>query len=301
MHVLGAAATCLVSAALLGLADAASQRRQFLESPNDMPSQEPVEPSLRKALAGRHHIFVDFHPAGPKSAGTVPSQPMQLSDDTDMLYEVASHAATMLAPVQRLEDFAGSFISPPPSPAGGAEPLEPPELDPTRTYLDVLYSWIAFLLMSILVYFTCYKSCMPPPSPLGDVEPRLEDLQKTFTTGHWLCFEDSSICFCSFCCLALRWSDTQGLVKILGFWAAFGAFSIMGLFNGLFALGPLFTTGLMLYYRQQLRQKLDLDSHTCGSCCADCCYIFWCPCCAVAQEARIAKDAIESGHEFQEG
>lgn len=306
MAVLGAATTILVFAALLRQSDAASQRRQFLASPIDASAQEPSEPLLRKALAGRHDNASDFHPLSQKSVGTVPrqpistipSQPTNASDNADMLYEVASQAAAILSPMQSLEDLAESFISPPPSPAEPA--IDRPQLGVTRTYPETVLSWIFFVLMSLLVYFTCYKSCLPPPSRLEGAEPQLEDLQKSFTTGHWSCFEDSSICWCSFCCMALRWSDTQSLFKMLGFWAAFSAFAIMMLLNGLSALGPLFTTGLMLYYRQQLRQKLGLEAHTCGTCCTDCCFVFWCPCCAIAQEALLAKHAIETGHEFQE-
>eukprot|EP00928_Gymnodinium_smaydae_P034460 TRINITY_DN24409_c1_g4_i1.p1 TRINITY_DN24409_c1_g4~~TRINITY_DN24409_c1_g4_i1.p1 ORF type:complete len:295 (+),score=18.38 TRINITY_DN24409_c1_g4_i1:667-1551(+) len=65
---------------------------------------------------------------------------------------------------------------------------------------------------------------------------------------------------------------------------------------GCFVFGC-FTTILMVYYRQQLRDKFALPSHTAEIYAEDFCYLFWCPCCGIAQEARAVNEAHQIGHE----
>lgn len=209
---------------------------------------------------------------------------------------------SVITTVNSIDKLAGAMLfSPPPTAA-----MEDPQLQfSSRTFLaylsQVVASWTLVILTLLVALFCCYRPCSPPPTRIEGVPALafedLQDLQKGFTNGHWMCLEDSSTCICSFLCPILRWSDTASLAYGLGFFAAFALISLMLLFNMFVAVGPFFTAGLMCYYRQELRQKLKLDHHTCGTCCIDCCYVFWCPCCALAQEARIVKNGIQSGVE----
>lgn len=64
---------------------------------------------------------------------------------------------------------------------------------------------------------------------------------------------------------------------------------------GIFFFG-IFTTGAMLYFRQKMRMVLDVEHGDFRTCFLDCCFLFWCPCCAIAQEARVVQEAYATNH-----
>lgn len=174
--------------------------------------------------------------------------------------------------------------------------IQPPSL---RMYLiDVVATWVVWLAFALATYFCCYRplSTLPEKKPEAQVDSAA--LEELFNSGHWRCLDDSNICFFSFCCPSLRWSDNISLAGFLGFFAALVAFSFMVLLNEAsdFAAYGIFTAILIMYYRQQLRQKLGIQSGTFQTCCTDFCFACWCPCCAIAQEANIVHKAVQMGH-----
>jgi Cys-rich protein (TIGR01571 family) len=168
-------------------------------------------------------------------------------------------------------------------------------------WLGVLTTWTFLLALTLAVYFCYYRTSSPVPQrtaeePIADLDKHLETLM---ITGHWRCFEDANICMCSFCCPSLRWADTMSLAKLLTFWVAFALFFGVEFVSSVIfgsSIGLLYAC-LMLYFRHQLRDKIGVESWTFLSLFRDFCFLCWCPCCAIAQEARIVRDAIENGHE----
>lgn len=168
---------------------------------------------------------------------------------------------------------------------------------------ESFFSWLVWVVVAVIMYLTtAYRSAMPLPerSPTAQATAAdTEALEKLFVNGHFRCTEDTNICICSFFCPALRWSDTESLLRFLPFRGAFAAFAGVALLSTLVSgavLGGVLSF-LLLYYRQRLREKINLEAWTCGTCFLDFCYVCWCPCCAIAQEARIAKFGTENGLE----
>jgi Cys-rich protein (TIGR01571 family) len=176
-------------------------------------------------------------------------------------------------------------------------------------------SWATWLFVVLAFYGCgCYRNRFlpiePKASPADNINPELVEL---FENGHWRCTQDSTICIYSFLCPALRWADTTelaGFPQTWGccwgfyqepgfwkFWAAFFAFQgivLLDLIGNGSAFG-LFSALLLLYFRSQLRDKLGVD-RTCCSYFSDFCFVLWCSCCAIAQEARIVQKGIENGY-----
>lgn len=165
--------------------------------------------------------------------------------------------------------------------------------------IESFYSWATWFLLALIGYVFFYRLQSPVPQKKADVLPDQVRLEELLSNGHWQCFEDSNICVCSFFCSCLRWADTTSLAGWMTFLTAFAAFCFVALLNSITTGGiyGFFTAFLALYFRHQLRDKLGVESWTFATCCRDFCYICWCPCCAIAQEARIVKEAIQMGHE----
>lgn len=122
------------------------------------------------------------------------------------------------------------------------------------------------------------------------------------------CLEDVNTCVCGCCCPAILWSETISRVPgLLTFWVAFVAFVglqfgtqiviyLVGGTSGFFGL--LFLV-LLVYYRQQMRRKFKMEN-TPVKVVLDVATYCCCSCCAIIQEARHVREAIESGHHMHE-
>lgn len=177
-----------------------------------------------------------------------------------------------------------------------------------------LFSWLIWMVLAISVSYFCYDYEVPLLDGDSKADPK-----ETFETGHFNCCNEETtwgICICSFCCPALRWADTADLAGFMPLWSAFGLVSMVGLLNCLshgalawgmyqtilllyphvvlaWGLWGFFSTCLMLHYRQHLRRTFGLAFGNWETCISDFCFIFWCPWCAVAQEALVVKQAYE--------
>jgi len=174
-----------------------------------------------------------------------------------------------------------------------------------REYIfDGLVSWVIWLALSLLVYNVAY----PRPVPHASSDATT-DLQATLDTGHFDCFSDTDTCLnASFCC-GLRWADSQKALGVTGcgmdlkagpqaFWVYFCFFMVSALLNVVIH-GTLFfgfsTTVLLVWGRQQIRERFQMQYCTCWTVCIDCLYACWCPCCLIAQEARAVNAAYSTG------
>lgn len=70
--------------------------------------------------------------------------------------------------------------------------------------------------------------------------------------------------------------------------------------EGCFTWG-VFTTAAMLYCRQRIRAMLGLEHYDLPTIAGDWCFLFWCPWCAVAQEARVVNAAYRTSHPSVKG
>jgi len=105
------------------------------------------------------------------------------------------------------------------------------------------------------------------------------------------CFSaDFMLCFSSFCCLGVRWSDTlsRDNIQYAAFWAAllfWTICSIVEINTSLTSIG-LVSLVVAVYYRQKIRRSFGLEAGTCGTITLDCLSWMFCAPCAAAQEAR---------------
>lgn len=162
----------------------------------------------------------------------------------------------------------------------------------TRTVLYACVSWSIYLVLAVLIWKCCYPGT---PLKVGD-KSVVESPAFTIKYGHFLCFQDPTICLCACFCPGLRWADTMNLIGFLQMGIGLSTFFFCGLLNGLAfttaIYGP-FTLLLILYYRHKLRAQFGLPSFSCGSCLVDFMYILFCPWCAIAQEARAVRHHVQ--------
>jgi len=109
-----------------------------------------------------------------------------------------------------------------------------------------------------------------------------------FSLDH-CCAHHSSICLCSWCCYPLRLADTyakEPFPLLSNFWSALILICcLIGLGQLTFGFTHLIFFGLAVYFRQQLRKQYGLESGGFTWLMDSLTWIF-CPCCAMAQEAR---------------
>lgn len=151
-----------------------------------------------------------------------------------------------------------------------------------------LYTLVAFILVN-----TVYKIGSKPR------KSETANPKRRFEYGHFRsCIDDPYVCLCACCCLPLRWSDTVHQSKHTTFWSAYGMWGMAGFLNffccGNFYIGW-FTPIFVIIMRHNLRGKLGLERWSRRTCCIDCLWVFFCPMCAVAQEALVVRDAIAVG------
>lgn len=116
--------------------------------------------------------------------------------------------------------------------------------------------------------------------------------ERTFQRGHLECCSDPTTCCTALMCPWTRWADTVSMAKFMRFWEAFWLIAFLTLLDYLCG----FVVALLLvYWRQKLRKELNLRHGDCPTYTRDCCFAFWCPCCLIAQEARVMNEACRVG------
>jgi len=161
-----------------------------------------------------------------------------------------------------------------------------------KRYMAGLTTWLIWAVLVFLAYMFVYQ----PEHEKKNLDAEEEaDPIEIFHYEHFRCLQNSHDCICSVFCSPLRWADTMDMAHIMTYKLAFQIMMLFTLLNiiagGQIGLG-IFTVSLMVYGRQEIRRVLGLANHDCESCIVDCCFVFWCPCCAIAQEARVVRDAV---------
>mmetsp|Transcript_29436 Transcript_29436/g.62668 ORF Transcript_29436/g.62668 Transcript_29436/m.62668 type:complete len:291 (+) Transcript_29436:78-950(+) len=152
----------------------------------------------------------------------------------------------------------------------------------------------SFITAAVYILFMCavgflYLKIKEAPQP-----EMIEEQQESH--GFQFGIFDTTKCsvalaFWSCCCCPLRWADTASSekLKIIGFWPAVLLMTGLIGFSDVPVLGGLLTLvtlGVVLYFRQRIREHYSIERGTCMTLFEDClCYTFCGPC-AVAQEAR---------------
>lgn len=157
-----------------------------------------------------------------------------------------------------------------------------------------IISWLTWLVLAGLAYFLVYPHIVPELDIAA-----APSAERTMLEGHFDCFRDYRICLCACFCPGLRWADTISMSDFLPMWLAFAFYAMFAFLNYLafgVAVFGIFTACLLLYYRQRLRSRFDLPYGTFRSVFFDCCFVMWCPWCAIAQEARAVSEGYKEGH-----
>jgi len=153
---------------------------------------------------------------------------------------------------------------------------------------DMLLIWLTYVIVAMLVYLCCFHRS-PERFPFDD----LEDPSETMKSHHFGCLRTPRICCCAFFCPIIQWADTMKLARVLEIPLAIAMFAACAALNSMTLTGVMiqgaFTSLLIIYYRQKIREKFGLKSWTCQNCLIDFVYVCFCPCCAVAQEAQALK------------
>jgi len=157
-----------------------------------------------------------------------------------------------------------------------------------RKVLTYVVSWATWTFLALLIYgCSIYPDVKRVFVREDDPNPK-----RTFETGHFGCFKSPRICLCAFCCPALRWADTEHMIGLLRTPVALTIFLLAAFLNCFIWESIWFgvlTSCLIIFFRHKLRAKLSLPNWTFSSCCIDLFYVCFCPCCAIAQEARVAN------------
>jgi len=164
---------------------------------------------------------------------------------------------------------------------------------PAQRYLAGLTCWAIWAMLMFLVYMFAYH----PEHEMSLVADEDADPAHIFDNEHFHCFHNSQDCMSSLFCAPLRWADTMHMANIMTYNMAFEVFIIFSLLNvitGTYILNGLFTTTIMMYGRHEIRRVLGLPRGDCEASLFDCCFVLLCPCCAIAQEARVIRDAVKA-------
>jgi len=130
--------------------------------------------------------------------------------------------------------------------------------------------------------------------------------EQEFKFGLCECLGDVRVCFCGLLCPAIRWADTVSEDK--GGFLYFGSAFLLMMGLGMLVLCPLTgacawlaMTAVGVCYRQKIREKYGLESHSLPSYLEDA--FAWCCCayCALCQEARQVEDFQNEEPEMYRG
>lgn len=185
-----------------------------------------------------------------------------------------------------------SFIKQEPDDIQVVEPYHGPQghLNPSPTPMPIgAQIWwsvsmqLVYLLFAVLVayFYKTNKAWF-----VGQHKP-----EKDFKS--WTTPVLEPICCWSLLFPSVRWADTLSMTEIIpSYWQAFLLFFGVQFVASWFSVfGWIFMTLFLVFYRNKLREKNEMQSDYGWDCCCLCC----CMPCVIAQEARHVEDASAAG------
>lgn len=158
--------------------------------------------------------------------------------------------------------------------------------------LATIVIW-SFLYATAAVYY--HKYVITEPEPEKSEEGK--DLTK-WTSGIFACSEDWPIFFWSCCCPGIRWADTMSEIGVHKYWPAFAMFTalyFLAAIPGVTWISWALVVAYCTFHRQEFRKKFEFTEVGGKSLATDCGLYCCCMWCAVAQEARMVKEACKVG------
>lgn len=155
-------------------------------------------------------------------------------------------------------------------------------------------SYFIFVMLMALIWMKCAGG----RKTRGYRERPLNDQRFAyglFSMDHMF-VHHSGVCFMSFCCAPLRLADTyakQPFPAIASFWGALILVTtLLGLQQLTLGVSYVMFLVMAIYFRTQFRKQYDLPTGA-TPCCFDCMTWFFCPCFAIAQEARQVEFVVK--------
>lgn len=238
-----------------------------------------IDPQI--ALVKQHEDLDDFRRNAMASIAQANAADEQKHDQRLALeaHAFGNEAQVAANEVPRDNDLEAALNSPPKRPST------------TNVFLTALSSLCVWLMLVLITVKCCYPVGYVP---MGEAP---YTPQIVLEIGHFWCFNDCQVFIWSLFCPVIRWADTLEQASMLTFWTGVALFSgtfflnVVPYFQGWTTTILLF---LILFYRQELRKKLKLQPWQCPQLCTDCLFVCFCPCLAIAQEAYVARAAIQS-------
>jgi len=154
------------------------------------------------------------------------------------------------------------------------------------TNLSGMAVYILFMLIAGAVYVQVMEKSV------GSKVPEHMTREDEFQYGAFECGDcdrDWQICLCSWCFEWVRWADTASnpQLQFIGFWPALAITTLLAAAATItFGATVLVLLLIVVFCRQRIRVAYGLPRGTFMLLAGDCCLWMWCPCCAIAQEAR---------------
>lgn len=260
--------------------------------------EAPAASSARDG-APRHRATVVMHANGSATGASevvsIVAEPVPVAVDPTPSVVAEDATVPTTAPLGGEEAGAGAANV---TAAGNASA---PELQLATTvpysFTGFAAAWLWWLALTIVFGKCCYEPGKHPEAPGWITQLRKiahkPDPEYAFNHDHFNCLHDWDLMCLACFCPGLRWADTMHMAKLGSFGALFTLFAC-ATFIAYFFPGSVVL--LLVYFRQQLRQKIGVPSWTCSSCCSDFWYALFCPWCLIVHEARVTNEACLVGN-----
>jgi len=139
------------------------------------------------------------------------------------------------------------------------------------------------LHIPMAIFMFLYKSKVVDRVPSLGPESGDSHVKQDFEVPLFYCFDDHEMCLHASCCGACRVGHTMQAAGILEYYPVIFLLSIVG-GRGNYCFSAIFRT----YFRYKLRQKLGIRENLP----MDCVVSWFCPCCAIAQEAKAVDQEL---------
>lgn len=188
------------------------------------------------------------------------------------------------------------------------QPADKLALTPAETALAVV---LELLFQVVIVGLGAYLYIQNKPDPLVTLEgpEKKDDLDGEFKHSLFACLEmPGTTAFVCCCCEGIRWADNMRLLGTLTFFKALALWMVLNCACTLLTLGgvgtPLLSllilTGMLSYYRQELRGKFNMKTGP-GVVALDCLSYAFCGPCTIVQDTRQLEEGQLLGHEAVSG